>query len=389
VTSTPPAPPPEPPYTVLVIDDDEDFLSDAVEFLEGPSSAEATTLRVVPSPAFESATPMLEDGVVDVLVLDVRDASEGPVDEHHGVRVFNDIRALKFLPVIFHTGMPQTVERLAQPPLVQVVPKTEGVEGLAAAIQRAFDSGLPALARGLSRHVRDVTRDYLWNDVADQWAQLQDYGALDVAYQLTSRLARSLADADAAPLVIGMRTGQGSDGALAYPDGWHAAKMYEVPAGDPQARAETGELVEDPDGAWWFVLTPACDITNNKADWIQLVACVPLDQIPVVKALISAKSGSDKDHRGKVAQLLSGATPRYFHLPPYLTLPDLVLDLQQVTAVQKDDMQRFSRRAALTPPYAQSIVSRYAAYMSRIGLPNPPAREFVDAIAARRDQAPR
>jgi len=381
--------PPEPSYTVLIVDDDETFLNDAREFLEHPATTFGAVLRVLTSAHFEDAERMLADGVIDVLVLDVRDANDGVVDEEHGVRVFSSIKALQFLPVVFHTGMPATVERHAQPPLVQVVPKTAGVEGLAEAIQRAFASGLPALARGLARHVRDVTRDYLWNDVAAQWDQLQGHRALDVAYQLTSRLARSLAAADAAPLVAGLQLtepdGDGAD-AEATDQGWHVARMYVVPAlGDPHGPPDTGELVINSNDEWWLVLTPACDIANDKADWTQLARCLPLEQLAPVQKLNAARPGADNAVRGKVVDLLKGKEQRYFHLPAYLALPDLVLDLQQVTAVSKEQMHQFRRRASLTPPYTQSVVARYTAYIGRVGLPDPPARVFVEGLVRKLD----
>lgn len=83
--------------------------------------------------------------------------------------------------------------------------------------------------------------------------------------------------------------------------------------------------------------------------------------------------------------LLKGKEQRYFHLPAYLTLPDLVLDLQQVTAVPKDKMSGFHRRAALTPPYTQSVIARYTGYIGRVGLPDPPAATFVEALVRKRD----
>ena len=381
--------PPEPAYTVLIVDDDEAFLNDARDFLEHPDTALGAELRVLVSSRFEDAESMLADGVIDVLVLDVRDANDGAVDEEHGVRVFNSIKALQFLPIVFHTGMPATVERHAQPPLVQVVPKTAGVEGLAAAVQQAFASGLPALARGLARHVRNVTRDYLWEDVASQWDQLQGHRALDVAYQLTSRLARSLAATDAAPLVAGLQTTSPDSGEQQLaPGGWHAARMYVVPAlGDPDGRPDTGELVVTGDDEWWLVLTPACDIANDKADWTQLARCLPLEQLAPVQKLIAATDGADSGVRGKVLNLLKNKEQRYFHLPAYLAIPDLVLDLQQVTSVPKGQMTQYRRRASLTPPYTQSVIARYTAYMGRVGLPDAPAEEFAEDLVRRRNLA--
>ena len=383
--------PPEPKYTVLIVDDDEDFLEQAREFMDDPATALGLDFRVQTTARFEDAEAMLADGVIDVLVLDVRNVRSGVVDQEHGVRVFNRIKALQFLPVVFHTGTPATVDRHVRPPLVQVVPKTEGVEGLAAAVQRAFASGLPALSRGLARHVRDVTRDYLWNDVATQWDQLQGHPALDIAYQLTSRLARSLAAADAGPLVAGLKLDEpGETGAATGPDdGWHAARMYVVPAlGDPDGRPDTGELVVRGDDEWWLVLTPACDIANDKADWTQLARCLPLEQVPAVQKLNAARAGADSGARGKVLNLFKNNEQRYFHLPAYLAVPDLVLDLQQVIAVSKGESMQYRRRASLTPPYTQSVIARYTAYMGRVGLPNPPAENFLGELVRRRDTPP-
>ncbi len=175
--------PAEAQYTVLVVDDDEEYSSEVVEVLEalkpGPNG---TSVRILTERDFTAATAILADGTVDVLVLDVVDAREATGPKHHGVRVYEQVKALQFLPIVFHTGTPATVERHAHAPLVQVVPKGEGAVALSSAVQRAFASELPTIARGLKQRVREVTRDYLWQDAATPNSASHDHEPIDVAH---------------------------------------------------------------------------------------------------------------------------------------------------------------------------------------------------------------
>lgn len=404
---------PTPPPTVLIVDDDQGFLDDAKDYLEkggaGPDGAE---VRIIIERDFEQATSILASGSVDVLALDVRDSTGGVTDDEHGVRIFEAVKALQFLPVVFHTGNTTIVEQHARPPLVQVVHKGDGVEALAAAVRLAFDSGLPRLSRGLADHVREVSRDYLWQDLAPQWDDLQDLPVLDVAHLLTSRLARSLAAGNAAPLAAGLRPGEIS--AQQGYGSWHPARMYVVPPlGAPDDTPDTGDLLTDAEGRWWFVLTPACDLAQNKAAWVQLVRAVLLTATDPYIAWQAARhacaldnaagepeganrreefscrterSRIEKKARNEVKEILLGTRRvRYFHLPAFLGIPDLILDLQQVNAVAYADLQGFQRRASVTPPYTQAVVARYTGYMGRVGLEDPPADDLLIALADRHD----
>jgi hypothetical protein len=60
---------------------------------------------------------------------------------------------------------------------------------------------------------------------------------------------------------------------------------------------------------------------------------------------------------------------RFFLLPGALSLPDLVVDLQHLVALQRDHMGGLERLASLDSPFAEALLARFARYFGRLGTP--------------------
>ncbi len=182
------------PWLILVVDDDSDAARQVKEIIEGGPAYEGGGTPVVHvETTFEIALEELERGRYDLVILDVRLGEGPPVGDEAGVRTLQAIRARRFVPIVFYTAIPEAVRPLASPPLVDVVEKTAGAEALSAAVGRVFDSGLPPVNRALLRHVEDVQRRYMWEFVANNWADLGvSTDRASLAYLLARRLAVSL-----------------------------------------------------------------------------------------------------------------------------------------------------------------------------------------------------
>jgi len=409
-------PSPNPPWTVLLVDDDPDYLRDtAAEIREHGAAPDGHPPHVITEQSFSKAQELLRSSTVDVVVLDVRDdhqATEGGPDDDRGVRVFEDLKKLRFVPVVFFTAIESRVQDLHEPPLVQVVSKADGSEAAAAAVELAFQSGAPVAVRALGDHVREVTRQYLWDHVGPKWSSYQEAPRDQLANLLTSRLAKSLEYTSAHEL-------QGALGdAMPTPRDWHPSRMYVLP---PLAEAHsTGDLVRDRDNSWSVLLTPACDLVSRsngscKADRILLARAEPLTEVPAFQAWLAAdraaqsslaaqplggyQAGAAADHRslqtaskkaaGELKALLSGTTlDRYFHLPGFFDIPDLLIDLQHIESHPHHDLSTLTLVASLNPPYSQALQARFTRYVGRVGLDEPDTDWLLDGFrsAARKSE---
>ncbi|OLZ72884.1 hypothetical protein AV521_07965 [Streptomyces sp. IMTB 2501] len=394
-------PAPSPEWTVVIVEDNEDYRNDIAEQLRQSDVAYGRAPRVVPVAEFSQAEKILSAETVDVVVLDVRD-DQGSDDA--GEYVLDSLKATRFVPVVFYTAYAERVEPLAQPPVVQVVGKEEHTDVLLNAVREAFDSRLPFAVRGLTDHVREVTREYLW-DITKQWTSLGGYDAEEKTILLAARLARSL---ELTLALDGEDRLRGPVGrALGRPSNWHPSRIYVLPPIGEQL--DTGDLLlHKATQRYWVQLTPSCDLANEKADRHLLVAANPLLEVEPFLSWSAAESewvrikdvavpsggwsSAEKDRRAKLQkdarelrgaskQIILGRQDRFFYLPKFFKVPDLLVDLQHVETPTDAEMGEYERVSGLASPWPQVLVNRYNRQTGRMGFDDPDADTVLTRIS--------
>ncbi|MED7950724.1 hypothetical protein [Streptomyces sp. BE303] len=378
-------------WTVLVVEDNDDYRKDIGEQLRNSDVAYGAAPRVILVGDFSEAGKILSTEVIDVVVLDVRDDTSGRDDA--GELLLEELKLIRFVPVVFFTAYAERVAWLAQDPVVQVVGKDEHTDVLVQAVRAAFESKLPVAVRGLLDHVREVVREYLWDDLAKQWGTLSDYGAEEKTTLLVARLVRSL---ELTLAVEGESRLSGPIGrALAKPSKWHPSRIYVLPPmGD---EFDTGDLLRDAaTGRYWVQLTPSCDLANGKAERHLLVSASPVLEIEAFRSWRQAETersraalhgapsatlvNAAKNLRGKCKMILLGKMDRFFHLPKFITVPDLLVDLQHVQTPAADEVGEYERVAGLASPWPQVLVNRFNRQVGRMGFDDPDADAALDRI---------
>ncbi len=378
---------------ILHIDDHAQIRDNVKQYLEGEEIPDWGAPSVVSSEHFEDALVHLEAERFDVVVLDVRLGSleeEGiSVEEESGVRTLEGIRARRFVPIIFWTGLPGSVAHLAQP-LVSVLEKTQGLPELMTAVCDIFATRLPAVNRALQLLVEDEQRRYMWDFVAQHWEQLEpagDHTAL--AYLLARRLARSISGPGIQSLA---RSLGGGDPLPPLTADIHPVEMYIQPP-IVGAALQVGDLLKGSassrDG-WWVVLTPSCDIINEKAEHILLAAADPLEGHRTMVAWCSAaEKGATKTARHKVEDVVrqktGGQLDRWLFLPAAINVPDLVVDMQRLVSASQNEAEALEHVASLDSPFAEEAVNRFGRYYGRIGTPNFDSAPILERLTAERE----
>lgn len=288
---------------------------------------------------------------------------------------------------------------------MQVVGKDQPTSDLVYAVRSCSDSDLPLALRALTDHVREVTREYLWEQMAPNWHTLEGFGPAEKAQLLVGRLARSL---ELTTAEVGAEALRGPLGAvLKGPSRWHPSRIYVVP---PMGSEHgTGDLLYDvAEEAYWLQLTPGCDLAQGKADRHLVVMAEPLlaiepfaswresakawaaiaDELPPRGGFTREQSqerkrlaGEEKTLRGRCTELLKGTQDRYFHLPHYLTVPDLLIDMQKVTSPAHATVAGWQRVASLAPPWPQILVSRFNRQVGRFGYEDPDIEGILDGLS--------
>lgn len=360
-------------WRILAIDDEEEVCTEIKEFLEGERIArEDDACKVESLTNFPAALAKLEAERFDLVILDVRVGSQEVAVPDPGAEagreLLEQIKARRFVPVVFYTALPNQVRDL-EGDLVRVVTKGGASLGnLLEAVRAVFASGLPDVNRALLRHVEYVQRDWMWKFVVPNWAQLavsEDRRSL--AYLLARRLAMSLSVDGIDALVAGL----GGAAATAESRGVHPVQYYLLPPVMETHMA--GDLLREGENAYYVVLTPACDLVQGKAEHVLLAKCLDLRSQPEYKNWREQASGTTRD---KLLRLLKnnrepGQKERFHFLPGAMTIPGLVVDFQQLVTVPFAEIGgRFARLASLDSPFAEALLARFGLYFGRLGTPD-------------------
>ena len=214
-------------WRVLCVDDESDMGTDIKEYLE---SDDATTdgdrFEVVTAENFNDALNMIVSSRYDLVILDVRRGSyQSTPSEEAGEVLLAEMSKVRFIPVIFHTGLPRLVEHLKNSPFIQVVTKEGTLEELLQAVRNILESRLADVNRALTDYVDLVQRDYMWDFVSKNWDNItSESDESSLAYLLARRLAMSLSDTSAAELAANL----GSQ-LTVNPNQVHPMQFYVIP----------------------------------------------------------------------------------------------------------------------------------------------------------------
>lgn len=363
-------------YRVLVVDDEEDLADELARALQ-EDLQDLGSVSAVPCSSFAEAEDKLAAEDFDAVVLDVADQSQtgDGLDRDRGRKTYSRVSANCWIPVVFYTGYVADVEEFAsEGGLVQAVAKGNPNE-VVEAVRQALRSDAAHLARGITRFVSRHTREFLRDHVAVVWAQLPQEERDELPLVLLNRLAAQLKDDAVAALdeIQGAKAGNiVSAGA--------SARVYLYPP--VTNHVTSGDLLVDENGERWLVVTPACDLYEDpetpevsarkrrvpKVHRVRLAHTQKLLESPRVADLLDNES--IKNGKSQVIDVLRGKADRYYCLPRYLAIPDLIVDLEHVRSEPLSTVRLWKREATLDSPYAEAVLVQHARFMGRVGVPD-------------------
>lgn len=354
-------------WRVLVVDDNPEMTADAERELHDAFDSDPDLdVHIAVENSFEAGLQLVKDRTCDIVILDLRrDRSEGAAEERdRGRRVYADIRDVRFIPVIFWTALPQDVQDLKAPPLIDVFAKEE-LDKVPDAVRAAINTGAAKVMADIEEHVAKVMRDHLWSELAPHWNEDTVGGRPDeLAHLLITRVSHSLQDRALPELT------RRPSHCYLYPP----VSVRHRP-GDVLRRTLAGT------DEWWVVLTPACDLEHDgKAEFVLLGRASVLTSHPRYVAWDATRSNGKWN---ELKDLLDGKLARYHYLPDFRDIPDLILDLENTRSVPIGDLDVFTRVASLVSPYCDAILVKYSHFRGRIGTPDLNSASIKDRLLAR------
>lgn len=350
---------------VLIIEDQAREAADAKrEITEAFEGNAEIKVEVSIASDFEDGIARFRDGESDVVVLDVRREATSSLEEDDsaGCRTLVEIKKARFAPVVFWTALPGTVIGEQMPPLVTVLAKEE-IEKIPSAIAAAVDSGAADTINEIQQQIADSLTEHMWNELGPNWAEYtkrtegEGSKGSDIAQVLLSRLARIIDD-------------KREQSGVAHP----GHRYVHPPA---STRRAPGDILRTEDLTWSVILTPACDLAQRKAEFVLIAEAEPLELNDLYK------DWKEKLSKGKWKELernvLRATRGRYYYLPAFRMIPDLVVDLEKIRAVSVGELSKMEHVASLVSPFSEALLIQHSQFRGRIGVPD----LDVDAVRER------
>jgi len=358
-------------WRVLLVDDDEEICEQIKEFVDDVFQLEdGDMLDLTIVNDFLSATKTLEKIRFDIIILDVLGNTEGGSPENFGSGIYNEIKKICFLPIIFYTGVPNYVSEL-EGPGVMVINKTKGVVEIGERIKDVINSGLPSVNRLLYEHVQYIHRDYMWGFLMGEWNK---YYALpnkdELAYFLARRLAHSFSSFGITELAVGISNNSEYSAEFdVYNSDYQVSPLHYYLTPPVEKITISGDIYKGDvmgENGYWVVLTPSCDFRNKELSYILLATCILLENHE--DYCDSTASNTKKQNFLRLLGNRKG--DRNFFLPAFLEHPDMVVDLQNLKCVKTEDFNRLDRIASLDSTFASELISRFIRQYARRGTPD-------------------
>lgn len=350
---------------ILVIEDNEELAADAVrEIEEAFRDGDEFEVEVKSETDFDRGLAELKVGQYDLVVLDVRRDKSATQEEDRaaGLAGYRDMKQVCFTPVVFWTAVPQDVKEEELPPIVTVLRKEE-LQQLPTRIRAAIESGAAAAIRSIEQAVSDVMRRHMWDELAPNWAEYTADGDHEVVAQvLVSRLARTLEEDTKKE--ISSRPSQ---------------RYVYLPH---DGRRRPGEIRRSAtDLTWWVILTPACDLANNKSEFILLAQAKSIDSYTKYQEWITNDKSKAKWNE-LWRDILASTSGRYFYLPQFRDIPHLVIDLNDVRSVKSEEFdKRYHRVASLASPFSEALLVQHSHFRGRVGVPDLQPEAVKESLA--------
>jgi CheY-like chemotaxis protein len=381
-------------WQILVVDDRQaDEIAELFDKNKDKYAPDEINIRKIED--FDEAIESIASSHFDLVILDIKDDSIDMDDgsELRGLEVYTKIKEIRFVPVIFYTALPEYAAQ-EENAFVSVIERGD-TEKLLDSTKYYFVGGFTRL----NRHLEIEQRKYMWEFVSENWKELTNdifkdqenqYIQSELTYMLTRRLAYLLRTASVRNYIDSDDT---SDSLNIHP-----IEMYLYP---PQNDTLfPGDIVlEKENGEKYLVLTPACDIAQEKADHVLLVHIFEIinhsaiaewkesderveeykkQEKTIEKTQKELETAANKK-KGEVKSLLNNrSSERYRILPGTFFLSTSVIDFQSLKVIPIAEKDNYDIICSLDSPFREQMSQYFSTYYGRIGTPDMNRKDFIN-----------
>lgn len=351
---------------LLIVEDDERQIKLYKDTIDEFNTGSDIKIEVITSINLEEGLQQIRTKDFDAAIIDLRLGS-GDI-EGRGKEIIKEIKGNLRFPVFVLTAYPGDLDEDLKIPnafyKVYEQTKKDTIEVLEE-MTDIYKTGITKIM-GRKGMIEKTLQEVFWKYIAES----MDYWQGEISD--TERIEKVLSRHILAHLSETLKlTKEGEF------EKYHPAEVYVMP---PIKEAFfTGDILrEKDDSKYHIILTPACDMAQNKAKFIVLCEIEIFGNFEYLKQLKSIinqleKIEKDKeDAKNKIASLITNNDALKYHfLPSFNRFPGGFVNFQKVTSVKHKDLAAKKVKVAeVFETFLKDIIARFTSYYARQGSPD-------------------
>lgn len=312
----------------------------------------------------------------DAAIVDIRLEDDKPGTEYGGETLVYKLLEEFRIPTFVYTGTPSFISHIEEKENIlfkKYVKAEVGIKDIMKEIKLIFDSGITKILgrRGL---IEEKLDKIFWAHIADN-LDLRD---------LTPDSEKKILRYIAAHLQEYLELDESG-----YFEKYTPDEVYICPP--IKKGIFTGNILNQKDtGDYFIVLTPACDLAQQKAKSIVIAPIESLKEDGIVKQNVNINKDPDTSKKQKksaidVLEKIIGNSYSYkFHfLPQAKFFEGGLIDFQKlISVIPKELEEKFDPIASITAPFLKDIIARFSIYYSRQGAPDLNKKKIIDILTS-------
>lgn len=312
----------------------------------------------------------------DAAIVDIRLEDDKPGTEHGGETLVYKLLEEFRIPTFVYTGTPSFISHIEEKENIlfkKYIKAEVGIMDILENIKLIFDSGITRIIgrRGLIEKMLDKI---FWGHIAD------NLDLRDLPPDPEKKILRYVA--------VHLQEYLELDES-GYFEEYTPDEVYICPP--IKKGIFTGNILREKDsGEYSIVLTPACDLAQQKAKSIVIAPIESLKKDGIVKQnvnIIKKRKASDDDKKSaeEILRRIIGNnfSNKYYFLPLSNFFEGGLINFQKlISVIPKELGKKYDLIASVTAPFLKDIISRFSIYYSRQGAPDLNRERIIDILTS-------
>lgn len=339
---------------LLLVEDDLGCVADFISTLKRYNVEKETDISFNIANSVEETMGLL-DSSFDGAIIDLKLHD----DEDGGNKVIAEIRDKYRIPIVVLTGTPSHLASDTSP-LLGLCLRDDGYDPAFNFLRDIYNTGLTQILGGRGRF-ETTLNEFFWKNIPDAIAHFIS-GEESPKVKEVQLLRYTISHMNE---LLEHTTGATSNSAETY--------IY------PPIRShiiEGGIVKEKETDNLYVVLTPACDISNNKAEFIQIVKITGINTMPEIQEYLNLgeplSNNKQSKLKNKIKNFVRNKSSRFHYLPKFGPIEEeSIVDFQNVQSVACESFKgNYESKGSISGTFYKDLVNRFSSNYSRQGSPD-------------------